>query len=156
MPFVEIEIKGIKEALAALGKVDSDMTLPMTDAIAEEVVLPRLREYPPASRAKQPFKSDKSRRFFFAALKRGDISVPYHRTSALAALWETKHTSLSSLDIVSRRKKSDLIIGDSGKQAAYHRGTWPTVDQVAEESTPDALEVADRIAREYIDRAGLA
>lgn len=156
MPDVKIEIQGLKEALAALQVPEGELPMKIADAIAQEVVLPRLREYPSASRATQPFKSAKSRRFFFAALRSGEITIPYRRTQALAALWEVKNTSLSSVEVVSRRPKSDLIIGSGNKQARYHRGTWPNVDQVAEDSVPEAIDMANRIAREYLDRAGLS
>jgi hypothetical protein len=37
----------------------------------------------------EPFKSDKQRRWFFAALRDGEIQVPYQRTGELASSWQS-------------------------------------------------------------------
>ena len=50
---------------------------------AAVVVENQVRTYPPVRKKKQPFKTDKQRRYFFYALKRGLIKVPYRRDGLL-------------------------------------------------------------------------
>jgi hypothetical protein len=141
-----------KQVLDALDKINQGAwAREVGDAVAEEVVLPMLRYYPPQSGKSQPFKSDKSRRFFFAALRKGKISVPYQRTSGLAAGWEVTQPSLFTTNVANRKRYANLVQGDG--QVPYHKGTWKTVDIVAEDAEEDAEVTAARVLQEIIDRA---
>lgn len=124
-------VQGIFERVTAPG-----VPTRIAKQVAKEVVRPTLAKYPSASRKKQAFKTAKQRRFFFAALKNGAISVPYSRTGDLGSKWEETEMG-DGVELRSLVPYSDLVIGAS--QAAYHRGTWPTVEQTAEEVEPAAV-----------------
>lgn len=110
----------------------------VADAVADEAVLPELAKYPAPSGKAQPFKSSKQRRFFFAALRRGQISVPYRRTGRLGSSFKKQPFS-GGTDVVSTLGYADLVVGE--KQGGYFKGTWPNVKQVAAKIEGDTAEL---------------
>jgi hypothetical protein len=89
---ISIEVQGLEQVMHRI------RSLP--DAARDEVLhdgaeysLEVLRDEPPPKYVTrtaaygQPFQSDRQRRWFFAALNSGEISVPYHRTGEMKAGW---------------------------------------------------------------------
>lgn len=134
-----------------------DYRINVGDAIAQEAVLPMFRANPPQTHAPQPFVSDKQRRYFFAALRKGKIQVPYIRTGAINALWEVTTMANGNTKVRSTRKGAKWVIGENTEQSRYHAGNWPSVNDVAEivEGT-QAHDIAQRVLEEMIQKAGLA
>lgn len=132
---------------------DADLMREIAQAVADEAVVPELAKEPFRSGKKQPFRSDKSRRFFFAALREGQIQVPYVRTGAIGI--SEKHPTSSGMDVVVPAAYSDLV-RTAGKQAAYHAGTWPTDEDIAQKIEGDTAElIATARVVEALDKAGL-
>lgn len=126
------------------------------DAVAEEAVLPLFRNNPMQTHAPQPFKTDKSRRFFFAALRKGKIKVPYERTDAINVSWEVTTMANGNTKIANKRKNAKYVIGERTEQSAYHAGNWPSVDDVAEQvEAGPAHDIAERILTDMLNKAGL-
>lgn len=152
---MDISIKiDASDALRALGKLDEDKLRPkIANAVADDVVLPALSKakYPPASRKKQPFKSDASRRFFFAALKSGAIDVPYHRSGKTGTSYE-KHATAQGIDVTSTRPSAAYTRGGGPLQAAYHKGTWDTHEELARKLEPEAEKVGTQVV---VDEIGM-
>lgn len=128
------------EALRILEKASSP-ALPgkIANAVADEDVLPALRTYPSPSGKKQGFKSDKSRRWFFAALADGKIDVPYRRTGKTAASYH-KQTTGDGVDVTSSLPSAVYTRGTP--QAAYFKGTWETHEALAKNLELDAALTA--------------
>lgn len=85
--------------------------------------------YPPVRRRRMIFKTDKQRRYFFWALRRGIIKVPARRTGRLrrAVYAETVQTNRNSYTFavvvdLKRAPYAPYVIGQ--KQAEYHAGNW--------------------------------
>lgn len=151
---IKVDAADLEAKMANLDRLQ--MQIDIGDAIAEEAVLPTFRKYPSPTGAKQPFKSDKSRRFFFAALKKGTIQVPYRRTQALAALWEVTQTG-NTTTVRSTRKNAKLVIGMKDEQSKYHAGNWPSVEDVARDVEAQQAEpIGERVVQEHLKKAGLA
>ncbi len=149
---VDLSIKiDVKDALKALDSLD-DPRLPARIAgrVAREVVLPRLMQYPPKSGKKQPFVSDKSRKYFFAALKTGAINVPYRRSGDLGRMWAQQPDS-DGMTLTSGMPYSEMVLGP--RQAAYFKGTWPTTEQIARACEPEAALAATAELVETIGNA---
>ena len=99
----------------------------------------KIAKYPggDAHRA-QPFKTDKSRRWFFANLREGNIEVPYRRgtspgSEALGRKWTTKAKNSGFSYVVGNNVSYGPLV-QGKRQARYHAQTgWKTVDQVAAE-----------------------
>lgn len=118
-------------AVVGADKVTALLTRPMTAAIeaGETAILAEaqaiMAAYPGASGAKQEFKTAKSRRFFFAALRKGKLVVPYRRSGDLGRAWQIVKLSAARMALVNSQQHAGLVQGL--KQAAYHKGTWKNV-----------------------------
>jgi len=156
MSNITITATGIAEAIRALELAQSpDLASAIADAVADDAVLPRIREYPSPSGRPQPFRSAASRRFFFAALRSGQISVPYRRTGQLKAKW-TKARSGSGAIVSNSQSYAALVQGEPGEQGDYFRGVWPSVTEVASAvQAQEAQSIAERTAEDFFRRAGL-
>ena len=75
-------------------KASSAETRHKVTQAAGEYLRGQLRKYPPyqyVSRTRaygKPFQSDKQRRWFFAALRSGELTLPYQRTNKLKQGWQ--------------------------------------------------------------------
>ena len=137
----------VSETLARVLQTNIDgIAEPVIRAIANDSALPKLGVYPDPSRKKQPFKSAKSRRYFFAALRRGQITVPYQRSGSLARNWKLTSVAGGVGKIVNSRPYDKFVMGEAEEQARYFAGTWTTVTGVAEYvETQDAARIAERV-----------
>jgi hypothetical protein len=143
----------VKEALDALARVaDPAVKQRMAERIDREVLTGALAQYPQPSRAKQAFASDASRRFFFAALRSGRITVPYRRTGGLGANWGRVPSS-DGLTLRSTMPYGAMVRSVQ-EQARYFKGIWPTDQQIATEREADAALAATAELVEIIGDAG--
>lgn len=151
---ITLTVTGAAEAARALELAASpDLGWAIAEAVATEAALPRLREYPPASGRPQPFRSDKARRWFFAALRSGAISVPYRRTGELGRRWLHLRSGGDGL-VYNSQSYAELVQGE--KQADYFRGVWQSVDEVADAvERQEAAAVGERAAADFFRGAGL-
>jgi hypothetical protein len=91
---IGIEIQGIAAVQAALAKASSPQVMHALTQDAGEYMRGQLRKYPAyqyVSRARsygKPFQSERQRRWFFAALRSGELMLPYRRTNALKQGWQ--------------------------------------------------------------------
>jgi hypothetical protein len=143
MAEIVVAVEGIAELLRRVERAASAAVLRAAMVRATALVQNRLVVYPPAQRRPQPFKTDKQRRFFFAALREGRIEVPYRRTMTLGRRWTTE-ISGSGLDLVGRVGNNTSygpFVMARADQAAYHAGVWPLAEDVAEQATGDVLGI---------------
>ena len=103
-----------------------------------------VRLYPRKSSRRQPFRTAKSRRYFFWALRQGIIQVPYVRTLRLKNAWQIETVNNGLTQIVANVGVSyNALVQGAGAQANYHRFTgWKTEKQVAREETPEVIRLA--------------
>jgi hypothetical protein len=141
----------ISEALAALDRVSAAQIAPVVGVAVAEEARDILARYPAASGRAQPFRSAKSRRFFFAALRDGRISVPYRRggpgSQGLGRRWLVTPDGLGAT-LANSASYAGLVQGERAEQARYHRGTWPGVEEVAAQMERDGT--ARQVAEEAI------
>src|SRR5512147_2411734 len=119
----------VSQALAVLDKIE-DTTLyeKMANAVADEDVLPALQKYPTASRKKMEGVSAKQRAYVMAAIRDGRITVPYQRSGDYGRSFQ-KQAIGGGLALVSELPYAEYVRGPG--QAAYHKGTWDTLDNLA-------------------------
>jgi len=134
----------VDEVLRLLSQDMDRIRADIAERIADEVVIPKLAQSPAPSHRAQKFVSAKQRRFFFAALRKGQIVVPYRRTGALSGSWG-KQPFGGGVAVRSSADYAELVMGVGGKQATYHRGTWPTLDQVAQSVETEAALTATAV-----------
>lgn len=159
MPDTTITVSGLREALAMLDDIKPATLIPVIGVAVAAEAQNRLAVYPPASRKGQPFKTEKSRRFFFAALRSGAIEVPYRRggrnSQTLGRKWVIQPDG-DGATLTNTAGYSDLVQGGQA-QAAYHRGNWTTDTIVAEKMDADgsAQSIAEDAVQGAIRKAGL-
>jgi len=125
-----------------------------------------LARYPAARRKKQPFKTAKQRRFFFAALADGRIRVPYQRTGNLGRSWRAGVTMTGgglTLTVGNTTAYAPYVQGS--QQAGYHRGNWQTVSELSRNEERMVVSIFDKqidqvikngqATATYDDRAGV-
>ncbi len=153
MPFeFRVEVT-VGDAMKALDRLD-DPGLPgrIAERVADEVVLPALIRYPKASGAKQPFVSSKQRKFVMAAIRKGQITVPYRRSGDLGTKW-AKQPFNGGMVLQSQVGYSEIVIGDK-KQGDYFKGTWPTLSKTIGGLEGDIALAATAEIVETIGNAG--
>ena len=118
--FIGLEVKGLEELQAKLAKLPDTARDMIVDDLNEEI-LKFMRAYEPykhvsLKQAYGGFVSDKQRRFFFAALADGRISVPYKRTQELHDAWRVEGKGYQSI-IVNEKPYASYVMGEAGEQA---------------------------------------
>ncbi|MGQ9491727.1 MAG: hypothetical protein ACUVS6_13725 [Anaerolineae bacterium] len=134
-----IEVKGIEQLTAKLGRLAAFNLLRPAMHDSLNTLWGDLAQYPrpPERGAFTGFKSDKQRRWFFAALRQGLIQVPYVRTGTLGRSW-TQRIDLTADGMVGRVGTNIAyapFVQDRERQAEIHRGRWQTVQDVLHKRT---------------------
>lgn len=101
----------------------------------------RIAKYPPPSRKKMTFVSDRQRRGFFARLRSGEIEVPYRRgtspgSETLGRRWHIRPHGTIGHVLTNDASYAGLVHGAT-EQAAYHKGNWKTDEGLARELEND-------------------
>ena len=139
----EIEITGIKELAQKLSVDEFKKTIQAALMGGAMTVTSIVSRYPPIRTRKQPFKTDKSRRWFFANLRAGNIRVPYVRTANLGRKWTQRAIRWNEVEVGNNTPYAPLV-QDRNKQSGYHEGNWRTTDDIAEQ---DNMAVVNQVAR---------
>lgn len=149
---ISLDMSDVIQKLNSL--TDGDFVRDVAEAVADEAVVPELAKEPfRAMHKKMIFTSAKQRAFVMAAIRRGDIQVPYVRTGQIGI--SEKHQTSSGVDVVVPAPYSDLV-RTKGKQARYHEGTWPTDEDIAQKIESDTAElIATAKVIEALEKAGL-
>ena len=105
--------------------------------------------YPPQTFAPQPFKTARQRRWFFWALKTGQITVPYSRTGTIANSWRTRKEGWSHWVLENSAPYAALVVG-RGTQARYHRDNWWIADDIIDD---DVGDLTTDLSEEIVDLA---
>jgi hypothetical protein len=130
-----VTIRGLDELRAKLGPQLTSQVFRDPTKRAATRLEQALTTYPDPPRGKRmQFKSEKQRRFFFAALRSGQISVPYRRTMRLARSWILRFLERGNEFRVEAENKVPYLpfVMGPGTQASIHRNRWPTTAQVAQ------------------------
>jgi len=136
------------------GITNADLARDIAQKVADEAVVPELAKEPfRATHKKMQFTSNKQRAFVIAAIRTGDIQVPYVRTGKIGI--SEKHATSNGIDVVVPAEYSDLV-RTAGKQAKYHEGTWDTTEDIASKIESDTAELIGTAAvLEALEKAGL-
>ena len=159
---VTVDIIGLDEAIKKLEKLGKMNTLHAAIQSAGMYIKGLMTVYPPRTHiplsAVGGFKTDKSRRYFFWALKKGLIEVPYRRgqspgSESLDKKWTSKYD----------RNKFEAVVGNNASYARLVQGGkqtkmmkmigWKTVDKVAKAETKKVGEMVFRAVKRAIDQA---
>jgi hypothetical protein len=133
-------ITGGAELRRKLSKLKDFKSLVPTLQGAAVHVKGKISKYPSGNQHRpQPFKTAKSRRFFFWALRQGIIEVPYRRGQSPGSedhgqSWTVKGMKGGLKQVIGSDTSYGRLLQKAGSQTAYHKGTgWKTTDQVMRE-----------------------
>lgn len=131
-----------------------DLVRTIADMVAKEAVQPELAKEPfRTTRKKMQFVSARQRAFVMAAIRRGDIQVPYRRTGQIGISQQQQTTN--GIDVIVPVEYSDLV-RTKGKQARYHQPLWDDTETIAQRLEADVVEIIGTAAViEALDKAGL-
>lgn len=113
--------------------------LKLTEAIAPTMerlvggqLLSDLRVMPPqAHRPAASMFTPKQRRYFFMALRKGIISVPYQRTGALVAAWRVSTTVTGTNVVAAAVNDSPVAQGVQGSSQWWmHKSVWEPASNI--------------------------
>lgn len=109
--------------------------------------------YPGMNNKKAKWASDKQRKYVMAAIRRGEIKVPYPRTGNLANRWKAVRMPSGAM-ITNTAGYAKYVIGDntgSGQNRNFHAGRWwKAVDVIDREKQQKLTKaVADEIVKEW-------
>lgn len=147
---VEMDEASLRELQAKFAAISSELErnwARASEEVAHEIVeVEGLKQYPiNTAGAPQPFKSDKSRRYFFAALRRGEIEVPYRRgqspgSETYAKRWYVEVSGLTAT--IGNNASYARYLSHETEQSGYMaaRG-WRKLKEVAEEKLPDIIKI---------------
>lgn len=97
---------------------------------AAEYLRKKAAEPAPVRRQKQPFKTDKQRRYVMMAIRKGLIIMPYSRTGALGKGWRKEIRDNDMTAVVFNNSPAAVWVHHPRRQARYHRGNWETVEEI--------------------------
>lgn len=135
---IQFDPNGLRRLQDKLNALKNDEIVDAALFVGAETFRRIMAEYPPVSRRPQPFKSDRQRRYFFFALRKGLIVVPYYRgqnprSEDMKHRWTVKRVQRG---IVEARNNASYVqlVQSWEKQTEYHKGTgWRTDRQVIEQ-----------------------
>lgn len=150
--FISIDASGFDDLALQFGALSEQLpalTFKAANRVAREAV-DFLNVYPARySGHGRGFASDRQRRWFFAALRAGQITVPYQRTGILGRGWRTEASSKDRLTIVNNTDYTKWVqVKDT--QASIHKGRWRTVEDAIEQMPKWMDESADKLGDEII------
>ena len=137
-----IEVIGLEELRRKLTRAGAHNALVPEMSRALERIRAPLVKYPPKPtfQGHATWMTPKQRRWFFANLRAGNITVPYRRTGKLGQGWTSRVTS----DAVGLEGTVGNALGhtygryvqDKARQAKIHQGRWSTVQDVTNRVLP--------------------
>ena len=131
---IGVDIEGLEELVPKLDKMPQEVR----DAAAEEAakyIFNVVQAYPPQRRVTRKsvygtsFKSEKQRRWFFAALRSGAINVPYRRTQAFRRAWRILGGGIKTL-ILNPSPYGPYLMEKGRQNLLLAKIGWETLDQI--------------------------
>lgn len=130
---IEVTLVGDDHLVIKLDKITAWAERDIRDTVAEacQYVVDHLPPDPaPSGRSMLPFiKSEKQLRWLMWAINSGAITVPYPRTGETRNSFKQEVKSLGAefIGTVGSSRTSAIWTLDEKRQAAYHKGTWWTL-----------------------------
>lgn len=157
--FIGIDTRGIPAVLKALKDLPQESRDYVVDAVSE-YLLNVMREYPSKNYVSRrsaygvPFFTAKQRRWFFANLRDGSLTIPYRRTQGLARGWHKAGAGEASF-LYNERPGAEYVIGDNTQSRHEIMVGWKSVSATIDERDAQISRRADAAAQRAIKKVGL-
>jgi hypothetical protein len=109
-----------------LSPAESKALVDQTTKAVADFLLPKIQEYPPVKHVTRKqaygvtFFTDKQRRWFWAALRSGELELPYRRTGTLRQGWHIASTKSSTYTLTNATEYAGLV-QERGQQSRMMR-----------------------------------
>lgn len=156
--FIGIDIQGddLKNFQNFLAKYPEEAQAMISDDV-NAYLLKVVGEYPSPNYITRtaaygaPFFTERQRRWFFAALKSGTISVPYHRTQGLREAWRKEGTGTNAI-LVNESPGAPFVMGDNTQSRHEKLVGWKTIGTIIQERTSRIVQIANAAAKKAIKK----
>lgn len=140
------DVAAIQKKIDAIpNELDRNWAAASDEAAKEILMSPGIVDYPIQKiGVPQPFKTDKSRRYFFAALRRGEITVPYRRGQGKSQTYGKQwyvETSGMTATIANRATYARYLAGETEQSAYMKARGWRKIKEVADEKLPEIIKI---------------
>ncbi len=155
-----IHIDGMEQLLAKIKSLEELRPVAGRIKAAAAHVKGKLMQYPSARHGRQPFKTEKQRRYFFYALNAGIIEVPYRRGQSpgsrnLKQSWAVAFYNEGLTAEIGNNAPYGPVVQGAAQQSQYHRDTgWQTDQDVAEQEMDTVVEYVKEGIDETLAQTG--
>lgn len=157
--FVGVEVRGIDALQRKLDHLPPVVQDEITDAVSI-YLMDVLRTYPPQKSIRRKtaygvtFFTAKQRRWFFAALRSGELSIPYRRTGETRRGWKQIGKGASS--ILANETQGAYFSHDNDRQARLNKLVgWSTIAEVVDSRKDRILRVAYGALKRAMKKVGI-
>lgn len=148
---IKIEVRGAKELAESLDSNEFKKVINTSLVAAAGTLRSVVRTYPVQRLGrKQPFKSEKQRRFFFAALRSGEIRVPYRRTGTLGKKWAIGNIRWNRVKIGNNTPYARFVQGEEDQSKFHRQGGWQTTEAIADKEENQVVRDVERGIENYL------
>jgi hypothetical protein len=154
--FIGVDITGITEAQRKLQHLPQAVIDAAMDA-ANETALNALRTYDPyryVPRAAVGWASEKQRRYVMAAIRRGEITVPYKRTQNLRRGWRKIGSGAQAI-IANEVGYAGYVMGDTEQARRFSIMPWRRLMQRIQQAMPTIIKRAEAAIKQAVKGLGL-
>lgn len=147
---VTIEIKGYNRVNNKLRTMASQLDKELDEAVGQWAKDTRKelkgQRYPAKFQGPYPWVSEKQRRYVMAAIRRGEIEVPYRRTGNIANRWRAVRVKPAQWKVENTAEHAHYVVGDrfGKRQARIHRGRWYLASDVIDKRLPQLRRIIER------------
>lgn len=141
--FVAISIEGDLTIAPALLRVASPEVIGRANKRIAEYIKKRAETYPKQKSITRKqaygksFESDKQRRFFFSALARGEIVVPYQRTDTFKLGWQVVPFGVQDFIVINDVPYGGFLMGIATRANMMKLIGWKTLEGIADKVASD-------------------
>ena len=158
--FVDVEVSGIEAVLAKLVQLDSVDAQRQVTRDVGEFVRGKLQRYPPYKYVSRrtaygkTFQSDRQRRWFFAALRSGELQIPYVRTRTLRNSWILADAPGGDMVLRNIVPYAGYVQKESSQSRMMRLRDWTTEERVVQENAAGIGRTADESYNRVLRRIG--
>ena len=157
--FIAIDVGGLDELQAKLRNLPPEAQDAVTNDVSNYLisVLKLYPSYKYVSRRSAygtPFFTAKQRRWFFAALADGSLTIGNNRTQTLAKGWR-KIGSGANVIVANEVPYAAYVMGEGEQSRHEAKVGWKTLDAVMRERSARIVEIADGAIKKALKKLGL-
>lgn len=158
--FVDVEVSGIESVLAKLVQLNSVDAQRQVTSDVGEFVRGKLQRYPPYKYVSRrtaygvPFFTDRQRRWFFAALRSGELQIPYVRTRTLRNSWVLADAPGGDMVLRNITPYAGYVQKESSQSRMMRLRDWTTEERVVTENAAGIGRTADESYNRVLRRIG--